>query len=200
MTRTLPIMLAALGALTPLPLAAQAVSDAEREAIRQEIFLEGIRDCKPASMTRCWYLFYGVGDAPGRKLWLLDLKDQSDGKNKNIVYTDVLVIDESTSTPAMGAQGTNDFILYAYEVDCKKRKMRMRPESFGLDFKGEAGYAEKHGEWSDWKGVPFMQTVIKASCDKDIRLRPLAQDMAWVGDYVRPIDAVDFVRRFLWQQ
>lgn len=200
MTRALLILAAALAAYVPLPLAAQTVSEAELEAIRTEIFLEGIRDCKPASMTRCWYLFFGVGEAPGRKIWLLDLKDRSDGKKKNIVYTDVLVIDESTKTAPMGAQGTNDFILWANEVDCKKRKMRMRPESFGLDFKGESGYAEEYGEWADWDGVPFMQTVIAASCDKDVRLRPLAYDMAWVGDYVRPIDAVDFVRRFLWGQ
>ena len=192
--------LAALLALAALPAAAQQVSEAEREAIRNEIFLEGIRDCKPASMTRCWYLFYGVGEAPGRKIWLLDLKDRSGGKQKNIVHTDVLVIDESTSTPAMGAQGTNDFILWAFEVDCKKRRMRMRPDSFGLGFDGKFGASGAYGEWSDWKGVAFMQTVVAASCDKDVRLRPLARDMAWVGDYVRPVDAVDFVRRFLWKQ
>lgn len=200
MTRTVRSLLAAATALVALPLGAQTVSEAEREAIREEIFLEGIRDCKPASMTRCWYVFYGVGDKPGRKLWLLDLKDQSDGKKKHIVYTDVLVIDESTKTKPMGAQGTSDFLVWANEVDCKKRQMRMRPESFGLGFDGQSGTAGQYGEWSNWKGVAFMEKVIAASCDKQVRLRPLTYEMAWVGDYVRPIDAVDFVRRYLWEQ
>jgi hypothetical protein len=78
--------------------------------------------------------------------------------------------------------------------------MRMRPSSFGLGFDGKFGDFEEYGEWSGWKEVPFMAKIIEASCDKKVRLRPLAHDMAWVGDYVRPVDAVDFVRRFLWQQ
>lgn len=199
MTRALLSVACCLAALLSLPANAQTVSDGEREAIRQEIFLEGIRDCKPVSMTRCWYLFFGGDEKPGRRLWLLDLKDQSDGRRKNIVFTDVLMIDESTKTKPLGAQGTNDFILQSFEVDCKKRQMRMRPTSFGLGFDGKFGYADEFGGWADWKGT-FMERVISASCDKKVRLRPLAHEMAWVGDYVRPVDAVDFVRRFLWGQ
>lgn len=187
-------------AMTSPPLYAQTVSESEREAIRQEVFLEGIRDCKPNAMERCWYIYFGGGDKPGRRLWLIDLKDQSDRKNRNIVHTDILVIDESRKTKPLGAQGVSDFILQSMEVDCKQRQMRMRPTSFGIGFDGKFGYFEKYGSWSDWQDVPFMTKVIAASCDKDIRLRPLAHDMAWVGDYVRPVDAVDFVRRFLWKQ
>lgn len=199
MTRAWLSVACCLAALLSLPAKAQTASDAEREAIRQEIFLEGIRDCKPVAMTRCWYLFFGGDEKSGRRLWLLDLKDQSDGRRKNIVFTDVLMIDESTRTKPLGAQGTNDFILQSFEVDCKKRQMRSRPTSFGLGFDGEFGYADEFGGWADWKGT-FMERVISASCDKKVRLRPLAHEMAWVGDYVRPVDAVDFVRRFLWGQ
>lgn len=191
------LLFAAL-ALFPVPLSAQAVSEAERAAIREEIFLEGIRDCKPAAMARCWYIFFGVEKKPGRRLWLLDLKDQGNDPKRSIL-TDVLMIDESARTPPIGAQGVNDFILQRFEVDCKRRRMRMRPDSFGLGFDGKFGYSEAYGAWSSYADTPY-ERVIKASCDRDVRLRPLAHDMAWVGDYVRPIDAVDFVRRFLWQQ
>lgn len=200
MIARLKLALAAVATMSAFPAAAQTVSEAERAEIQQEIFLEGIRDCKPASMTRCWYLFFGGGDKPGRRLWMLDLKDQSNGRSKNIVWTDVLMIDESKKTKPMGAQGVSDFILQSFEVDCESRRMRMRPTSFGLGFDGKFGYFEQYGAWSGWAGTPFMQRVIEASCDKDVRLRPLAHDMAWVGDYVRPVDAVDFVRRFLWEQ
>ena len=193
------LMLGILSVFAALPVAAQQPTEAERAAIREEIFLEGIRDCKPAAMSRCWYIFFGGGDKPGRRLWLMDLKDQSGGKTKNIIHTDVLMIDESAKTPPLGPQGTNDFVLQSFEVDCKRRRMRLRPESFGLGLDGKFGYAEQYGEWSDYKDT-FYVRVIAASCDKAVRLRPLAHEMAWVGDYVRPVDAVDFVRRFLWDQ
>jgi hypothetical protein len=186
-------------ALVATPLAAEPPADSEIDAIRQEIFLEGIRDCKPAAMSRCWYIFFGGDQAPGRRLWLLDLKDQSGDRTKGLVYTDVLIIDESTETRPLGAQGVFDFVLQSFEVDCRKRRMRMRPESFALGFEGQSAYAGQYGAWSDHKDT-FYVRVIAASCDKDVRLRPLAHDMAWVGDYVRPVDAVDFVRRFLWKQ
>lgn len=193
------LLLALLPALAALPAAAQQPIDAEREAIRQEIFLEGIRDCKPAAMSRCWYIFFGGDEKPGRRLWLMDLKDQSGSKMRNIVYTDVLVIDESKRTRPLGAQGTADFVLQSFEVDCTKRRMRMRPESFGLGFDGKFGHFGQYGSWGAYKDN-FYVRIIEASCDRDVRLRPLAHDMAWVGDYVRPVDAVDFVRRFLWGQ
>ncbi len=197
--KPLRYLLLGLAALAPLPLSAQQPTDAEREAVRQEIFLEGIRDCKPAAMSRCWYIFYGGDEKPARRLWLMDLKDQSGGKAKNIVYTDVLIIDESRKTRPLGAQGVADFVLQSFEVDCSKRRMRMRPESFGLGFDGKFGYFEQYGGWGSYKDNFYIR-IIEASCDKDVRLRPLAHEMAWVGDYVRPVDAVDFVRRFLWDQ
>ena len=188
-----------LAALVATPLAAEPPAEAEIDAIRQEILLEGIRDCKLAAMSRCWYIFFGGGEAPGRRLWLLDLKDQSGGSATAVAHTDVLIIDESTATRPLGAQGVFDFVLQSFEVDCRKRRMRMRPESFALGFAGEAAHFGRYGAWSDYKDT-FYVRVIAASCDKDVRLRPLAHDMAWVGDYVRPVDAVDFVRRFLWGQ
>ncbi len=139
-------------ALVATPLAAEPPADSEIDAIRQEIFLEGIRDCKPAAMSRCWYIFFGGDQAPGRRLWLLDLKDQSGDRTKGLVYTDVLIIDESTETRPLGAQGVFDFVLQSFEVDCRKRRMRMRPESFALGFEGQSAYAGQYGAWSDHKG------------------------------------------------
>ena len=77
----------------------------ELDEIRREIFFEGIRDCHPLSMTRCWNLFFGSGDLPRRKLWLIDLKDHSGGGRGEIVYTDTLQIHESEKTAPDGPAG-----------------------------------------------------------------------------------------------
>lgn len=181
---------------------ANSPRESELEAIRREIFLEGIRDCHPASMTRCWYLFFGSGDAPRRKLWLVDLKDHAASSRGGTVFTDTLQIHESTQTAPDGPQGVYDYYYARHEVDCRKRRVRTRPETFVLGFDSDHGYFGKVGQWASETSLKdtIYDRIFAVSCDKEIRLRPLAYDMAWLGDYPRPIDAVDAVRRYLFEQ
>lgn len=184
--------------------AAQAGSpeQSELEEIRREIFLEGIRDCHPLSMTRCWYLYFGAGNAPGRKLFLIDLKNHAKPGKANTVITDTLQIHESDKTSPDGPQGVYDYSYFRFEVDCRNRRVRSLPESFILAFNGENGYLGQVGKWTSEQTLKntVFDRIFAVSCDKEVRLRPLAHDMAWLGDYPRPIDAVDAVRRYLFGQ
>lgn len=190
------------GCLAGAAYAADQTEEPDMADIRHEIFLEGIRDCHPESMTRCWYLFFGSGDGPRRKLWLIDLKDHAQAGNAGTVMTDTLQIHESKKTAPDGPQGVYDYAYFRHEVDCRNRRVRSRPESFILAFDGQNAYFGQVGAWASEKQLEntLYDRIFAISCDKKVRLSPKTYDMAWIGDYPRPIDAVDAVRRYLFGQ
>lgn len=102
----------------------------------------------------------------------------------------------------MAPQVVYYYAYFRHEVDCDTRRVRSRPESFILGFDGDNGYFGQVGQWTSEKQLQdtIYDRIFAVSCDKEVRLRPLAHDMAWLGDYPRPIDAVDAVRRHLFNQ
>ena len=65
----------------------------QRQALEQqverELFFKGVSDCKPG-MERCWYLLFGSGEAPHRKLFLADLRVRTARGEKYAVEIDVI--------------------------------------------------------------------------------------------------------------
>jgi hypothetical protein len=165
------------------------------EEIKRELFFEGIKDCQPTSMLRCWYIFWGTGDTPYRKLYFADLKTRTPTSDKNLVEMDVIEVHE-TDNPA--EKGANDYLLMTLQFRCNQNKVRVL-DGYAFMFNGKIDRAPGASPWFD---VPeaWYKLARRAACDKEVRLRPLAHQMLWFGSQYRPIDVVDYTRRFLWNQ
>jgi len=165
-------------------------------SIRERLDWENLRDCKPAVMTRCWYLFFGEGEHPNRKVYVADLKTHKDDADTNLVAVDVIVINESESSRA--AIG-NDFVFYTIQYQCGNAKMR-ELDAYAFEFTGKLERATMPTQWysdyqQSWYGIAG-----KIACEDDVRLRPDTYNMVWVGSLFRPIDVVDIMRKYVWKQ
>lgn len=170
----------------------------QREALEQqvqrELLFKGVSDCKPG-MERCWYLLFGSGDAPYRKLFLADLRVRTPRGEKDAVEIDVI---EAHETDLPEDKVANDFTLMTLQVRCKQKKFRVF-DGYALQLDGKVDRAPGP---TPWFAVPksWFELAARAACDSEVQLRPLAYEMAWLGSQYRPIDAVDYVRRYLWNQ
>jgi hypothetical protein len=157
---------------------------------------EELRDCKPKAMIRCWYLFFGSGSPPDRKLFVADLKARPSESDPNLVDLDVIVVNESESTK--GAIG-NDFVFYTIQYQCDQKRMR-ELNVYAVEFDSTLSHSEKPGKWFSDYDQSWYGVAEKIACNSDVQLRPGAHTMQWVGSAYRPIDTVDLIRRYLWKQ
>jgi hypothetical protein len=166
-----------------------------QEEIKRKIFYEDLRDCKPNSMLRCWYIFWGAGDAPYRKLFFADLKVRTPTGDPNLVEIDVIEVHEGDSPKD---QGANDYLLMTLQFRCQEQQFRVL-DGYAFMFNGKIDRAPGATQWFP---VPeaWYKLAGRIACDKEVQLRPLAHQMLWFGSQYRPIDVVDYTRRFLWEQ
>lgn len=181
-----------------LPVQAQPSNTEQRqqleEDIKREIFYDSISDCK-SSMLRCWYIFWGAGEAPYRKLFFADLKIRTPTSDKDLIEMDVIEVHEGDNPKERGA---NDYLLMTMQFRCKEQKFRiLGGYAFML-----SGKIDPAPGASEWFRIPeaWYKLASRPACDKEVRLRPLAHQMIWFGSQYRPIDVVDYTRRFLWEQ
>ena len=168
-----------------------------REQADEKIFRESIRDCKPNSMARCWYMVFGTGDTPVRKLWFVDLKPRyPDGPSADLVEIDVV---EAHETDDPKVQGANDFLFYKMQYQCRAKKVRVL-DGYAYMFSNRVDRAPGASQWLTGYQKSWYGEVEKAACNKKAQLSPTGYDMLWIGDYYRPADLVDFTRRYLWDQ
>jgi hypothetical protein len=168
-----------------------------REQIDSQIFRESLRDCQPNSMARCWYMVFGTGDTPVRKIWFVDLKPRyPSGPSADLVEIDVVEAHESDDPKTAGA---NDFLFYKMQYQCRGKKVRVL-DGYAYMFGDRVDRAPGASQWLTGYKKSWYGEVEKAACDKKVQLSPTAKDMLWIGDYYRPVDLVDFTRRYLWEQ
>lgn len=180
-----------------VPVAAQEDRAALRERISDELFLESLRDCKPNNMSRCWYMVFGTGDTPVRKLWFVDLKPRyPEGSGADLVEIDVVEAHESDDPATPGA---NDFLFYTMQYRCKARQVRVL-DGYAFLFANRIDRAPGASPWLKGYQQSWYGEVEKAACNKKVQLSPSANKLLWIGDYYRPVDLVDFTRRYLWNQ
>ena len=168
-----------------------------RDEIDDQIFRESIRDCKPNSMSRCWYMVFGTGDTPVRKIWFVDLKPRyPDGPSADLVEIDVVEAHETDDPKTAGA---NDFLFYKMQYQCQAKKVRVF-DGYAYTFGNRVDRAPGASQWLTGYQKSWYGEVEKAACDKKVQLSPSGHNMLWIGDYYRPFDLVDFTRRYLWDQ
>ena len=183
-------------AITVAALASGAPAKPDRQKIRDDLALEGIRDCRPAIMERCWYLVFGKGEAPNRRLWIADMKVRPVGGDDNgIVEMDVI---EASERDAPGDTYRNEFVQWTLQFDCRKHRMR-QAGGYALEWSGKIDRSDQVGQWLSGYQSSWFGHAEKLACDADVRLAPQAQAMLWIGDFYRPIDLNDFIRRHLWK-
>jgi hypothetical protein len=168
--------------------------DELRERAQQEIMLEDLRDCKPVTMSRCWYMFHAAGEKPRQRVWYLDLKVRT--PENGIAEIDIV---EAHETDDPSVQGANNFVFYTLQFRCERQRMRVL-DGYAYMFGNRVDRAPGAGEWlGDYQNSWFGEAG-RVACDKRMQLTPQAMKLMWLGDYYRPIDLVDFTRRFLWEQ
>lgn len=189
--------LASVLALTATAGEAQQSRAEQRDEINDRLLLEGVRDCKPNSMARCWYMVFGTGEKPIRKLWFVDLKPRyPNGNSADLVEIDVIEAHESDD-PA--TQGANDFLFYTMQYQCRAKKVRVLG-GYAYMFSNRIDPAPGASQWLSGYQKSWYGEVEKAACDKKVQLTPLAYKMLWIGDFYRPVDVVDLTRNVLWEQ
>ena len=194
-------VLFALAAATLLALASPAARAQSTAADRAMWDLEAStvenRDCKAASMARCWYLFFAINETPVRQLWLLDLKVRNpEPGNADLIEIDVVQVHESDDPAVPGA---NDLVMFTVQYQCSKKKVRVS-EAYALMFDGTLDRSTGPSPWTGGYETNWYGLAAKAACEKSAQLRPKAYSMLWLGDFFRPVDAADVSRRILWQQ
>lgn len=177
-----------------LPTQAQTNEQRTEEEVKRELFYRGISDCK-SDMLRCWYIFWGAGDAPYRKLYFADLKTRTPTSDKNLVEMDVIEVHEGDNPEDEGA---NDHLLMTMQFRCKEQEFRVLG-GYAFMFNGKIDRAPGASKWFPIPKAWYM-LASRPACDKEVRLKPLANEMLWFGSQYRPIDVVDYTRRFLWNQ
>ncbi|MDZ3830983.1 MAG: hypothetical protein U0S50_04100 [Sphingopyxis sp.] len=187
---------AALLAVVPAATAQAHQSEAERDQIRQQLAVEDLRDCKLATMERCWYGVFGTGEAPNRRLWFADMKARPTGAARDApVEIDVMVAYESKT--AEDSQG-NEFVFYTLQYDCAGYRLRMA-DGYAFMRNGKIDRATEAGPWISGYRPSWYSLVEKLACDAKVRLSPQTHQMFWAGDFFRPVDLFDFTYRYLWE-
>ncbi len=155
------------------------------------------RDCSAATMPRCWYVFFAINEAPQRQLWMLDLKVRNpEPKNANLIEIDAVEVRE-TVDPA--AADREEFLVYTLHFKCKEKMFRIARGYALLD----DGSIKRATEGSDWVGGmenSWFGLAGKAACEKNVQMLPNGHSMVFLGDFYRPVDAVDFMRSRLWKK
>ena len=153
------------------------------------------RECNAAGMARCWYMFFASNDTPYRQLWMADIKVRNpEPANANLIEIDIAQMHEGDDP---GVKDSHDFVLYTLQFQCKQKKYRVA-DGFALNLNGSVepytGAKDWHGGYEDtWVGLAG-----KIACEKKYHLAPDANTMVFLGDFHRPVDAVDVTRRILW--
>jgi hypothetical protein len=154
------------------------------------------RDCKAASMARCWYLFFAINEAPVRQLWLLDLKVRNpEPGNPDLIEIDIVQVHESDDPAVPGA---NDLVKFTVQYQCGKKKVRVS-DGYAFMFNGTVDRMKEPSPWTGGYDSNWYGLAARAACEKNVQLRPAAYDMLWMGDFYRPVDAADVARTLLWK-
>jgi hypothetical protein len=169
----------------------------DRAMLDMEAHADHTRECRAASMARCWYLFFAINKTPVRQLWMLDLKVRNpEPANANLIEIDFVEMHESDDPAVPGA---NDFLVYTLQFKCKEKKFRIADGvSLLLD-----GNTERVKEATAWRGdydKSWFGLAGKVACGKDQQRQPTAYDMLFLGDFYRPVDVADVTRRTLWNR
>jgi len=155
------------------------------------------RECNAAGMARCWYMFFASNEAPYRQLWMADIKVRNpEPSNANLIEIDITQMHEGDDP---GVKDSHDFLLYTLQFQCKQKKYRVA-DGFALN---RDGSVEQYTGAKDWQGGyedTWVGLAGKIACEKAVQMRPTAHTMLFLGDFYRPVDAVDVTRGILWKK
>lgn len=154
------------------------------------------RECQAASMARCWYMFFASDEAPYRQLWMADIKVRNpEPKNANLIEIDVAQMHEGDD-PAV--KGSDDFLLFTLQFQCKEKKYRVA-DGFALRIDGSMEKSKQATAWYGGYEDTWVGLAGKIACEKTFHVAPEANSMVFLGDFHRPVDAVDITRGILWK-
>jgi len=155
------------------------------------------RECNAAGMPRCWYMFFASNEAPYRQLWMVDLKVRNpEPKNANLIEIDVTQMHDGDDPDV---KGNDDFLLYTLQFQCKEKKYRVA-DGFALKLDGSIQESKGATEWYGGYEDTWIGLAGKIACEKKYHLAPGDNNMVFLGDFHRPVDAVDHTKAILWLQ
>lgn len=195
MSRVLGLIAAIFLAALASPAARAQSTGLDRAMMDMEAHSDHARECRAASMARCWYLFLAINKAPVRQLWMMDMQMRNpEPANANLIEVTVAEMHESDDPAVPGA---NEFIVHTLQFKCKEKKFRIA-DGYAQRFDGTSERAKQPTAWrgdfdNSWAGLAG-----KAACNLEIQRQPTAFNMLFLGDYYRPIDVLDVTRRALW--
>ncbi len=170
-------------------------SDVYRRLAGEEV--TGGRECDPGGIARCWYMFFAEHDTPYRQLWMADLNLRSpEPNNANLVEIDVVQMHEGDDPEV---KGNDDFLLFTLQFQCKEKKYRVW-DGFALTLDGTIKESEAATAWYGGYEDTWVGLAGKIACEKKVQLSPTDHLMVFLGDFHRPVDAVDITRGILWKK
>ncbi len=161
-----------------------------------DVEASGRRECNAASMARCWYMFFASNETPYRQLWMADLKVRKpEPRNANLIEIDVVQMHEGDDPKV---KGSDDFLLHTLQFKCEEKKYRVAG-GFALTLDGSIQQSTGTTDWGGYEDT-WVGLAGKIACEKSVQLSPANHSMVFLGDFYRPVDAVDVTRGILWKQ
>lgn len=154
----------------------------------------GPSGCQPG-MARCWHAFWGTGDAPYRRLYVVDLKPRTPAAPKDPVALDVVTAYEGDDPRTRIA---TDHALLTVQIRCQQKQIRIA-DGYAVLLDGRIQRSTSATPW-----LPFLaawhERAARAACDPLVRQRPHDHQLLWFGSMPTPADVAAATRQALWAQ
>lgn len=154
----------------------------------------GASGCQPG-MARCWHAFWGTGDAPYRRLYVVDLKLRTPAAQNDPVELDVVTAYEGRDPKARVA---TDHTLLTVQIRCAQKQIRIK-DGYAVLLDGRTERATSVTPWMPFQAA-WHERAARASCDPSVRQRPGEHQLLWFGSMASPAEVAAATRQTLWAQ
>lgn len=159
---------------------------------------------EPRSDMPSWFIFHATGKAPDRSIYIVDARHQQVGDN--VYQTQALVMRETPSGDFDHWSGTLQYQAGPEQVELARGPLdKMQPLLKSVKVRTVSGYQMQGNgrvipaQPSDWTAfkTPIDLLGFRIAADPEAVKDPTRYAMVFTGNFHRPIDVVDVVRRVL---
>ena len=143
-----------------------------------------------AEMAACWFIVFGTGDAPQRRLYVANARTRS-------------LPDGAVSIEGIEMFETPDkynYVASTFDFDCAKKQLRI-PRAYAQKVDGKIERAPPRDQsWTPVQEYSWVGQVFKLACMPDAQTTPKKYAFLWFSDLARAADALPLARRVLWER